>query len=345
MEMVRPPKSFLEIRGADYALDHIAGNQFRIAFAKGISGYRGKAGIKVMNSGVIWRGSTFVTIEDSEPDQLKVTCEGTATEQRQLKSVMNWACGRSSFYAEDFDDEVAKPARYALTLSLGSFVRTLALGCLAAALVVLIAFVVTQKKASFQAELAFVGFPSTDLKATTAGEVIFVRQDGAVERGELFASLKTPAGFAKFIESTRQGAIASVATKPGTFVHKGATLMRLADENARPYIAAFVRQDQLKQALNAKTIHVTFTQSHQSLQFSGEDGFYPRNRRLISNETGSILAEIEFSVPEGIDVPTGEPLTVEFITTDQDASSFIRQHWHELQLVWQRMTAVWGAVA
>lgn len=343
MDIIRPPKSFLELNGAVYPLDQIGEGQFRTTFVPDLVSYRGKACIKVVNANMVWRGTLPVAIEDEEGEHLKVVCQGTLADQRRLASVMKWASGNTSFFADAFDDELVELARNRHPL-MGPL-KTLALGGLATLLIALIAFVATLPKTSFEAELAFIGFPSTALKATTAGEIVYLRQDGTVERGELFASLKTPAGFAKFIESTQQGTIASVAAKPGTFVQKGTTLMRLADADARPYIAAFVRQDQLKQALEAKTITVTFTRSDHRLQFSGDDGFYPRNRRLISNETGAVLAEVEFSLPEGTVVPRGEPLSVEFIAADQDARSFVRQQWQAAHSLWQKAAALWDILA
>ncbi|MEJ8476689.1 HlyD family efflux transporter periplasmic adaptor subunit [Roseibium algae] len=300
----------IDIDGVRLPLFDVAAGALVVPLEPGLIGYQGRADIEVHRPDAVWKGSAQIRAERSD-DRMRLVFTGPRAELNRIASVLKWGIGAASSYADGFNDEPAESGGFGRfrVVQLG---KIAALGLVAIAMIVLISFLLIQKSATITAPLAYIAFPGATLEAHTTGEVTYLKSEGSLETGEMFAALQTPRGFAKFLEATSEGVVSSVAVQDGDFVRKGQPLARVSREDARPYLAVFVRPEDIVAALQAPLVTVTFVASGTSLTIPGSYGKYANSSRLMSDETGTILAEIEIQLPDDMEVPESEALTVEF---------------------------------
>ncbi|WP_269582920.1 HlyD family efflux transporter periplasmic adaptor subunit [Roseibium sp. Sym1] len=299
----------IEIDGARLPLFGVAAGALVVPLEPALIGYQGEADIEVHRADYVWKGRAQIRAERAD-EQMRLVFTGPKSELKRVASVLKWRIGAASSFAAEFDDQaVVSERRRSGVLQLGKIAM---LGTVAVAMIVLISFLLTQKSATITAQLAYVAFPGAPLEAHTTGEVTYLKNEGNLADGEMFAALQTPTGHAKFLEATTDGVVSSVAVSNGDFVRKGQALVRVSEEDARPYVAAFVRPEEIVAALGAPEVTVTFTLSGKTITIPGSYGRYASRNQLVSDETGTVLAEIEFQLPEDEEVPDGEPLVVQF---------------------------------
>ncbi|CTQ56355.1 hypothetical protein LP7551_04915 [Roseibium album] len=294
----------------------VAGGALVVPFDQRVLNYQGRAGVKVNFQNTAWNGNANVRAEQ-QGEQIHLILTGPKSERKRVASVLKWHVGAAPSFAAGFEDQVDTRRPKGPGVVQGA--KVAALGVVAVAMIMLLSFILVQKSSKITAQVAYVGFAGAPLEAHTTGKVTYLQSDGLVRAGEMFAVLETPAGFAKFLEATTEGVVSGAAANNGDLVRKGQPLVRVSPENAEPYIAAFVRSDEIVAALGAPWVDITFLSTGKTVEIPGSYGKYVKSKRLISDETGAVLVELEFELPDGVHAQEGEPLRVEFKKPNWDS--------------------------
>lgn len=274
-----------------------------------ILGYAGTARIVAFKNGAAWQGEVQVKVELRENDA-NVILTGPLDEKRRVLSVLNWYVGRSHSFADAFGDTV-----HAVRLAAGgpgNTAKTAALAVVAVSLILLIFYLTFQRSFSAVSQMAFVAMPGAELDARTAGKLEYAKTDGTVQKGEFYAALRTPQGFAKFLEANHEGTISANAVGAEDYVRKGQPILRLSSNSSKPFVAVFVELDDAVIALQSATAKVEFVKSGRVLNLPVTPGNYANAPRVFTDDNGKALAQINLSIPEDTEVPLGEPLIVKF---------------------------------
>ncbi|PDT80347.1 hypothetical protein [Sinorhizobium sp. BJ1] len=274
-----------------------------------ILGYAGAARIVALKNGATWQGEVQVKVELRENDA-NVILTGPLDEKRRVLSIVNWYVGRSHSFADAFGD-TGEAVRLA-TGGLGNTAKAAALAVVAVSLILLISYLTFQRSFSTVSQMAFVATPGAELDARTAGKLEYAKTDGPVQKGEFYAALRTPQGFAKFLEANQEGTISANAVGAEDYVRKGQPILRLSSTSSKRFVAVFVEFDDAVKALQSATARVEFVKSGKVLNLSVNPGNYANAPRVFTDENGKALAQINLSIPEDTEVPLGEPLIVKF---------------------------------
>ncbi len=300
----------VEISGRAVPVTGLNAGGFRVPARDDLFGYSGPARFSLTREGRTWLGELQVQAE-READEVKLVLSGPAEERRRFRSVLSWYAGRTSSFAGQFADlpRVDRAIKGARRRQVAGLVG---LGLLSLGLIFAISEILAQRGMSATSRMAYIATPGAELDANTAGQVVFVRQGGLIEKGEFFAALKTSQDYAKFLEADTRGDVSAQAVSASDYVRKGAPVLRLSDGKAVPHVAAFVRLSDAVAALNAAEARVEFPKSGISFSVPVEGRNYVNSTRVMTDDDGKPLAEIRLRLPEGVDVPMDEPVVVKF---------------------------------
>ena len=305
-----PADFTLEVSGRAVPVTGLNAKGFLVKPQDGLASYKGPVGISLARDGRSWRGDMHVSAENDGAD-LILALTGSREERLRFLSVLNWYAGRSPSFAYQFADTV--PAdREAGRMHPRQVAKLVGLGLLAVGLIATISQVLVQRGTSATSRMAYVSVPGAELDANTAGQVVFVKPSGRLEEGEFFAALRTSRDNPKFLEADTSGNVSANAVSSQDYVRKGTPVVRLADNAAIPYVSAFVTLSDAVPALNAAEAWIEFPKSGMRLAVPVDGRRYVNSTRLMTDEDGKPLAEIRLRLPEGAEVPRGEPVVVRF---------------------------------
>lgn len=300
----------VEVSGRAVPVTGLNASGIRVPYRDDLLGYSGPVRFSLSREGRTWIGELQVRAE-READEVKLVLSGPEEERRRLVSVLNWYAGRASSFVGQFTDlpRVDRALKGARWRQLAGLVG---LGLLSLGLIVTISEILTQRGMSATSRVAYIEMPGAELGSNTAGQVVYVKQGGLIEKGEFFAALRTSQDYSKFLEADTGGDVSAQAVFANDYVRKGTPVLRLSDGKAVPHVAAFVRLSDAVAALNAAEARVEFTKSGTSFSVPVEGRNYVNSIRVMTDDDGKPLAEIRLRLPEGVDVPMDEPVVVKF---------------------------------
>ncbi|UWU16997.1 hypothetical protein N2599_29785 (plasmid) [Rhizobium sullae] len=308
--MNAPADITVEISGRTFPMLDLSSGGLIVPLAQELMGYRGVARVAMVKNEGAWRGDVLVRAERSG-NGINLVVAGGRDQYRRLVSVLNWYDGRNPSFADQFADSVPPDVRRVST-GLGGSAKLAGLGVVALVLIGLIFQLVSQRSVNATSQMAFVAVPGVELDAHTAGQVVYVKDAGKVAKGEFFAALKTSQDYPKFLEASNGGDISAQAVAQQDYVRKGAPVVRLADDGARPYVAAYVRLTDAVTALNAAEAWIEFPKSGRTVSVPIDASNYVNSTKVLTDEDGKALAEIKLRIPDGVDIPVDEPVIVKF---------------------------------
>lgn len=273
-------------------------------------GHDGPARFTLTREGRTWVGDISVRAEGAT-EGVKLTLSGPPDERRRFVSVLNWYGGRETSFLGHFAD-TPKQVGSTKGLQRRQVAAAFGLGVLSLTLIAAISEILVQRAVNTTSRVAYVTTPGNELDSVTAGKVVFVKTGGLLEKGEFFAALKTSSGYQKFLEATTSGDVSAPAAGPNDYVRKGMPVVRVSDEGAVPHVVAFVRFSDAVAALNSPQAQIEFPRSDRSLSVPRGWMSYVNSARVMTDDDGKPLAEIKLRLPEGVDVPSDEPVVVKF---------------------------------
>ncbi|MBB4193056.1 hypothetical protein GGE45_001641 [Rhizobium aethiopicum] len=300
----------VEISGRTFSVLGLSSGGLIVPLAQELLGYSGTARVATAKGEMAWKGDVLVRAEQ-HGDKINLLLTGEREQYRRLVSVLGWYAGRNFSYADQFADRVPPDARSATT-GLAGYARLAGFGIVSLVLIGLIFQLTSQRSMGAVSQVAYVAVPGKELGSHTAGQVVYVRDGGKVAKGEFFAALKTSRDFTKFLEASSVGEISAQAVSPQDYVRKGTPVVRLSDKDARPYVAAFVKLSDAVTALNAAEARIEFPQSGRVVSVPIDARDYVNSTRVLTDEDGKPLAEINLGIPDGLSVPVDEPVIVKF---------------------------------
>ncbi|MBB2820009.1 UNVERIFIED_ORG: hypothetical protein GGD59_003272 [Rhizobium esperanzae] len=300
----------VEILGRTVPVLGLSSGGLTVPMVQDIIGYSGVARVVIFRGELAWKGDVSVQAEQAG-EKIDLTLTGGREEYRRLLSVLNWYTGRNVFYAEQFADTAPPEARDG-SGGLRKGARLAGLGLVALGLIALIFHLSTQRSMSATSQIAYVAVPGKELDSRSAGQVVYVKGAGKVDKGELFAALKTSRDYAKFLEASSSGDISAQAATAQDYVRRGTPVVRLSDKGAKPYVAAFVKLADAVTALKAAEAQIEFPRSGRTFSVPIEARSYVNNTKVFTDEDGKALAEINLKMPDGLDIPVDEPVVVKF---------------------------------
>jgi hypothetical protein len=319
------PSDFsMTISGITVRIDNLTKRGFRVPYSDTWENYQGRAEFTVVHNGQTWTGVFQVKTEKQDND-LEVILLGAKEERQRLISVLNWHHGRVPSFASQFADTLSSRSSTAPVSSVGTM-RLPSLGLIAIVLICAISEITLRRTNNVTSKVAYVAFPGAELDSTTAGQLMYVKQQGLIEKSEFFAAVQTSRNHAKFLEADTKGAVSAEAASTADYVRKGMPIVRLSEEGAVPYVVAFVRLTEAVTALHAVEAQVTFSVSKNEISIPVADRTYANKTSLITDDDGKPLAEINLKLPEGVSVPADEALVVEFGPSGTGLAAII-QRW------------------
>lgn len=186
------------------------------------------------------------------------------------------------------------------------------LGILAVLLLLAISAVLNARRSSIFSEVAFVGLPGLYLDVPSSGRLEYVKADGALQNGELFATLRSSRGNPVFVEAGHAGMVRQVLKRSGDFVSKGDLIAVVFDGVPKPYAAVFVKPSDAIQAVGRGKATITLLSTGEKLEVAlSSENIVLKPKRLV-DERGIVFTEIDIPLPEAWESRMGEALHVEF---------------------------------
>ncbi|APO79613.1 hypothetical protein AM571_PC01883 (plasmid) [Rhizobium etli 8C-3] len=281
-----------------------------VPLAQELLGFGGIARVAVVKGELAWKGEVLVRAEQSG-DEMNLALTGGREQYQRLVSALNWYRGRNPSFADQFADTIP-PDVHNASAGLSRFAKLAGLGVVALVLIGLIFQLTSQRSTSAASQMAYVAVPGAELDSHTAGEVVYVKDAGKVAKGEFFAALKTSQDYTKFLEASNGGEISAQAVAPRDYVRKGTPVVRLSDEGASRYVAAYVKLTDVVTALNAAEARIEFPKSGRTVSVPIDARNYVNSAKVLTDEDGKALAEINLRLPDGVDIPVDEPVIVKF---------------------------------
>ncbi len=308
--MNAPADITVEISDRTFLVLGLSSSGLIVPLAQELLGFGGIARVAMIKGGMAWKGDVLVRAEQSG-DEINLVLTGGREQYLRLVSALNWHRGRNPSFADRFADRIPPNVRSA-SAGLGRFTKLAGLGVVALVLIGLIFQLASQRSMSAASQMAYVAVPGAELDSHTAGQVVYVKDAGKVAKGEFFAALKTSQDYTKFLEASNGGEISAQAVAPQDYVRKGTPVVRLSDEGARPYVAAYVKLTDAVIALNAAEARIEFPKSGRTVSVPMDARNYVNSTKVLTDEDGKALAEIILRIPDGVDIPVDEPVVVKF---------------------------------
>lgn len=308
-KMNAPASITVEISGRTVPVLGLSPGGLIIPLVQDMIGFSDVVRVTMSKGELTWKGEVSVQGERSG-ENIDLILTGGREQYRRLVSVLNWYAGRNASYAEQFADRPPE-AKHA-SGGVGPLASLAVLGLVALVLIALIFQLSAQRSMGATSQIAYVAVPGKELDSHTAGQVVYVKGAGKVEKGELFAAVRTSRDYAKFLEASSGGDISAQAATLQDYVRKGTPVVRLSDTGAKPYVAAFVKLTDAVTALKAAQAQIDFPRSGQTLSVPIERQSYVNSTKVFTDEDGKTLAEIKIKLPDGVDIPFDEPVVVRF---------------------------------
>lgn len=189
---------------------------------------------------------------------------------------------------------------------------TVWLGLIAVALLVIISLVLDARRSSIFSDVAFVGLPGLYLDVRSSGRLEYVKADGTLQTGELFATLRSSRGNPVFVEARHGGTVRQVLKQSGEFVSKGDPIAVVLDGTPKPYAAVFVKPSDAVPAIRTGKATITIMSTGETLEVAlSSENIVLKPKRLV-DERGVLLTEIDIPLPQKWESRMGEALRVEF---------------------------------
>lgn len=165
-------------------------------------------------------------------------------------------------------------------------------------------FVIPAKSAVITADLVTV-------PATVNGNVGFVADGKSVARGEPVAAIESSDGKVTLINSPCDCVVQNRVALAGDFVNAGSPLVSLRRKETKPYVAAFISQEDAIRIIDGATVTVVLANGR---------SIAPSNPRLIPASDGAVFGgefmKIVLEMQDALDVAEiGQPARVYFETS------------------------------
>jgi hypothetical protein len=275
-----------------------------------LTGYSGVAHLAAFKAGLAWKGDILVRLEQFG-NQANLVVAGGHEQYRRVASVLGWSRGLTKSFAEQFADKAIADDRPA-SGGFAYIAKLAGLGLVALGLIVSIFQLTSQRSMNATSQMAFVAVPGMELDSHTAGQLVYVKDPGKIDKGEFFAALRTSQDFAKFLEASQGGQISAQAVMPQDYVRKGTPVVRLSSKDAKPYVAAFVKLEDAVTALGAAEAQIEFPSSGRHISVPVDPTSYVNSTQVFTDEGGKALAQINLRIPDGMHLPADEPVIVRF---------------------------------
>lgn len=204
---------------------------------------------------------------------------------------------------------------------------TVGLGVLAVALLLIISAVLDARRSSIFSEIAFVGLPGLYLDVRSSGRLEYVKSDGTLQTGELFATLRSSRGNPVFVEAGLGGTLLQVLKRSGEFVNKGDPIAVVLDGIPQPYAAVFLKPSDAIPAIRTGKATITFMSTGETIEVAlSSKNIVLKPKRLV-DERGVLLTEIDIPLPRKWESRMGEALRVEFSDASATASGWHLLNW------------------
>lgn len=308
--MSAPKEMTVEVSGHTLPVLGLSSNGLIVPVVPELIGNSLVARITASKGNQVWKGDILVRMKLAGSDGTLVLTGGREKYHRLL-SVLKWHTGRTTSFADQFADS-APIDEHQSSAGFAHGAQLAGLGLVALCLILLIFQLATQRSTSAFSQIAFVAVPGQELDAHTAGQIVYVKGTGRIEKGEFYAALRTSQGFPKFLEASRSGEVSAQAADPQDYVRKATPVVRLSSPDAKPYVTAFVKPADVVKALNAAEATVEFRKSGRTFSVPVDETNYVNSTPVFTDADGKALAEIKLRIPEGVDVPVDEPALVEF---------------------------------